>query len=382
MLRPKLGEVSRLQEDINKINVSTANKQNELIAEIRNLDSINKSLENELVVLRTKPGEITKLENELKLANNNYTATLNNLSIEIKNRDADILSLKTQMKDYIDIQNKYKDISELHKSSEIHFKTIIDKINRDLMNLREENMNLKSKEHSLSLELQKQRDIMNSSKSGSDLAYKSLLEEKNYETERLTKRINELEYSYETLEKNFQKMKEEYLRELADAKKIPLEEKDKSNRLEKENFQLLAQVEGLEKKLGISQFEYAEAIAKLKTKLENIQEREVELKAKEEAYRNAPPKLLDPTIKRARDEALANLRHSKLELAKVKEDNINLTTKLDAAENVVKDLVKEKETLMSAHSELKQAFVANLNTLQAELKEKSEKLNELLEKKK
>ena len=108
-----------------------------------------------------------------------------------------------------------------------------------------------------------------------------------------------------------------------------------------------------------------------------MEEKELELKNKEEFIKNAPPKLLDPSIKRARDEAFANLRQTKLELAKVKEENINITDKLNTAENIVKELVKEKELLLKTQSEIKQSFVNNLNQLQTDIKAKTERITYL-----
>ena len=136
-----------------------------------------------------------------------------------------------------------------------------------------------------------------------------------------------------------------------------------------------------EKKLASLQIEYAQNIGAIRNRQEHLKEREEELKKNEKLIRDATPRLLDPSIKKARDEALANLRQAKIELTKVREEANEINQKLFVAEGIVRDMEKEKKLIIKSQTELKETFVNNLNQQQEkhekELAEKSERIKEL-----
>ena len=96
---------------------------------------------------------------------------------------------------------------------------------------------------------------------------------------------------------------------------------------------------------------------------------------------STPPRLLDPSIRKGRDDALANLRQAKVELTKAKDESIQLSQKLNVAESLVNQLEREKQLIMNAQSDLKKTFVTNLNSQQEkhekELLERGERIKEL-----
>jgi FtsZ-binding cell division protein ZapB len=112
-----------------------------------------------------------------------------------------------------------------------------------------------------------------------------------------------------------------------------------------------------------------------------LDDKEAEIKRMEEIMKNAPPKIIDPELRKARDNALDTVRSLKLELGRLKEENIQVLQKLQVAEGIVKESEREKQHILKAQNELKETFVNNLNQQQdkheKELKEKNERIREL-----
>ena len=167
----------------------------------------------------------------------------------------------------------------------------------------------------------------------------------------------------------------------SETKKHGPESKSKINELERERDSLIAQLASSDKKIQQLQYDIAAATATLRIKSQTLDERESTLRKTEEAIRSAPPKLLDPSIKKSRDDALIHLRQSKLELGKVKEESMTLLQKLKIAEDTISDIEKEKNLIVKSQVEIKQTFIDNLNQQQQqhdkELGDKNTRIKEL-----
>ena len=167
----------------------------------------------------------------------------------------------------------------------------------------------------------------------------------------------------------------------SETKKHGPESKSKINELERERDSLLAQLASSDKKIQQLQYDIAAATATLRIKSQTLDERESILRKTEEAIRAAPPKLLDPSIKKSRDDALIHLRQSKLELGKVQDQSMNLLQKLKIAEDTISDIEKEKNLILKSQIDIKQTFIDNLNQQQQshdkELNDKNNRIKEL-----
>lgn len=300
--------------------------------------------------LETKEKEVQKLQEEIGRLKTNFSSTLNNISQEVRSRDSELRDIRTKLKESEDREGKLKELLSSHQVKQI-----------------EENNNLKN---SLAL-----------TKAHYDALIAKTTEEKNAELAKATKKIFEMEQTIEQKDRKIEKLLQDFTKQITDVKKVSFDEKLRTDETEKENIRLQAQLEMSEKKLFALQAEFATTSATMRSKIEQVKVREEELKNAENALRSAPPKLLDPSMKKARDEALTNLRHAKVEMTKAKDECVELTQKLFVAESLIKDLEKEKQMIINSQSDLKETFVNNLNQQQEkhekELAEKSERIKEL-----
>jgi len=167
----------------------------------------------------------------------------------------------------------------------------------------------------------------------------------------------------------------------ANSKKAGPDAQLKVTEIEKERDSLLAQLASADKKIMQLQSDISNSTATIRIKSQLLAERETSIRKDEEALRNAPPRLLDPSIKKSRDEALSALRQSRLELGRIKEEIVQTTQKLQIAEGTVKELQNEKVLIMNSQNEIKEAFVNNLNQQNqkhdAELSQKNARIKEL-----
>jgi hypothetical protein len=167
----------------------------------------------------------------------------------------------------------------------------------------------------------------------------------------------------------------------SETKKHGPDAKNKIAELERERDSLLSQLSSADKKIQQLQYDIAAATATLRIKSQALDERESNLRKTEDSIRSAPPKLLDPAIKKSRDDALIHLRQSKLELAKVQEQSMSLLQKLTVAEDTIADIEKEKNLIVKSQAEIKQTFIDNLNQQQQQhekdINEKNTRIKEL-----
>lgn len=285
--------------------------------------------------LEAKNREVQKLKEDIVSVKNSYGGFLSNINAENKSKDDEIKFLRDKITEY---QVQEARMAELSNT-----------------------VSMLQNSHRVTLE--------------------KMTEEKKSEGDKMAKKVLELERKLAEREQDMEKIKQEYNKKLTDMTKIPQECKTKMEEYEKENGKLSVQLEASEKKLYSLQAEYAQILANVRSKQEHLREREEEVKKAERAVREAPPRLMDPSIRKARDDALANLRQAKIELTRTKDDTIQVTQKLAVAEGLIKDLEREKHLILKSQSDLKETFVNNLNHQQEkherEMASKNERIKEL-----
>jgi hypothetical protein len=327
--------------------------------------------------LNLKKEEIQKLQEEIGRLKSNFTMTLNNISTDTKAKDTELNTLRSKVKEYQEKDAKNVEIINANNSSQQEMKNTIDKLSTELNRDKQELLAAREKEVYYSKQLEENNLLKNSiaqMKSSYDGLLGRSIDEKNKEIEALRTKIANTEQMMAEKDQKVEKKIKEMIKDTTDSKA-------KFDEIAKENIRLQAQAEMSEKKLAALQIEYAQNITTIRSRQDHLKEREEELKKNEKLIRDSAPKLLDPSIKKARDEALANLRQAKIELTRAKDDAMEVNQKLFVAEGLVKDMEKEKRLILKAQTELKETFVNNLNQQQEkhekELAEKTERIKEL-----
>lgn len=350
-------------------------KQKQLITLQQDLETANK---NSMISSAETTAMCTKLSDEFKQKlsqlneekgqeNNELTKRIGKFEQTVRNKDIQIQALISQM----DVMQN-------------NFRQTIDKLTSEQKKDKDELSEMRSKTNVVedqSAEIDRLKGVITTMHNNFQQSVKKMEDEHKTEVTKLRKKLDSAELAVTQTDKKIELLKLNFLKELNEAKRLPPEDQEKMNKLQKENEELNIQLISAEKKLQQLQFDFATASATIKTKTEILSEREADIKRAENELKHAPPKLLDPSIKKARDEALTNLRQSKIELGKVKEESLQLSQKLQVAESLVKELEKEKQMIIRAQSDLKETFVNNLNQQhqnhEKEILQKNDRIREL-----
>jgi chromosome segregation ATPase len=197
------------------------------------------------------------------------------------------------------------------------------------------------------------------------------------------KKLNLLEMELDFNRKASEKMRYDLTEQISNLRRECSSYSEKCNIMNDENSSLSAKSKILAQKLFELEKKYVEMSEDCKNRKIELDQREVQIKKLEENYRTAPPKLIDPSLKKDRDEALALVRQQKSDMAGMKDELLRLSQKLTLAEMLIKDLEKDKEMLNESQRELKANFLANLNSQEdrfhTELIEKNARIRELEE---
>jgi len=158
---------------------------------------------------------------------------------------------------------------------------------------------------------------------------------------------------------------------------MPKQDSDKLQRYEVENLRLAEQVEAQDKRIVAMQVEMAQTIANTNARGVFWQQKEAEVKKLEEEVKNAPPKLLDPSLRRERDEALATLRQTRMELNITKDESTQLSEKVSKAETTIGAMELEKKGLLKAHEELQRTLTITQKRYERDIGQKEQRIREL-----
>lgn len=136
-------------------------------------------------------------------------------------------------------------------------------------------------------------------------------------------------------------LKQQYTAQIIEAKQsIP----DLLRKTTQERDLLKKQLETTEQNLIKLQLDFANVISETKLQTENIKKKEAELEMLERNLKNTPPKLMDPALKKQKDEALANLRQSKVEISRLRDELNKATIKIKSLESSLpKDSLQEQK---------------------------------------
>lgn len=97
--------------------------------------------------------------------------------------------------------------------------------------------------------------------------------------------------------------------------------------------------------------------------------------------KNPPTRLLDPSLKKSRDEALAKIRSQRVEITELQTSIVQLKDRLKLAESVVAERDREKQYIVENNKDVKQSFVNTLNQTtvvhKRELEKKDKRIQEL-----
>jgi len=357
--------IRTMDQNKERLVLTISNVTNERDKARQNIDSLVKETERLDKIIQENIRESSALKN-------NFLAVMK----EIASKDHELNTLRHQVST---LESKNVQIVSLNSqvtSIQENYKHTLDRLTSDHKKDREELNNLRQRMSEAVIQLKDYNTIKGLlSKTQEDhKSYIYKLEE-GYKKEitKLNNKLNDAEVATLKAEQRIEQLKLEFLKKIGEAKQLPPEDKKRLDDLEDENKSLTMSLVSTEKRLHDLQFEYAQTNATLKTRSDFLFQREEELRKEAERIRLEPPKLLDPMFKKARDDALAQLRHGKLEMVKLKEEIIDITQKLQVAESLVKELNREKNVIIQAQIELKETFVNNLNQQQAKHKEEIER---------
>ena len=136
-------------------------------------------------------------------------------------------------------------------------------------------------------------------------------------------------------------------------------------------------LEGSEKKILSLQSEMMQIVANVNAKNVFLKHKEDEIRKLEEEVKNTPPKLLDPSIRRERDDALSNLRQSQLELNITKEEVIQLSEKINKIETHIRALENEKQALLKTQDDLNRTLNNVQKRYERDLGQREQRIKEL-----
>jgi len=348
-----------------------------LTTEKEKIKNENDRLIHELEKIQKNFTEISK-ENSLLKVN------LMNINKDSSNKDQEITELKIKASQVDSKTEQLTSMTRQYDETQSNYKHTVDNLNMEKKKDKETIDDLKQKITNYAgqaVELHNLRTTIKNLQESIKTNEKRHEEHIKKEIATISARATENEMKALQAEQRIEYVKLEFLKKLSDARQLPPEDKALFELLKKENDDLKNVLIITEKKYDKLREEYAKDSATIKVKMDFITQREEELRREAEAIKNAPPKLLDPIFKRDRDKAYASLREATLEKAKLKEDVLELTQKLQVAEGVAKNLDHEKVVIERAQKDLKESYVANLNIQQQrhtkELEDKERRIKEL-----
>lgn len=307
---------------IKELNMRCSVLAEELDAKMKTLNATKSDLENVSKTLGTVKDEYTRLRatlledarqkmNEIK---GDYTKQITTL----EKRTAMLENERSKMTDQIIALSAEKDrLSNLVDISS--------KPNPDYLAKIEENKSLNEENKKLRIDLIQLQNEFNVKTIRSEDEYKNRIASVN-------KKVLEQDELIKNLNSKLETLKQQYTTQLIEAKQGTPELLRKTT---EERELLKKQLESTEQNLIKLQLEFASVSAEIKTRTENISKKEKDLDELEKKLKNAPPKLLDPTLKKQKDDAIANLRQAKIEISRLRDDLAKTTARLN-------DLEKQK----------------------------------------
>lgn len=389
------------QRQINQLvdKVNTYEKQIQTISEnqVQLLNSLavvtseRDRLQKEIVLANEKMREAEKTVNEGRIIKEHLNKLkedfVNNLNAMTQDRDQkanELHNAKEKLREYEQKDAQIMQLSHQLQQLQASHRQQLDKLLAESAHDREELVSLREKQNQM-IERTRENEALKKTLLEQQDNHMAAIKKKDDENRRqiakLIATVNEKDGQLSQYDGKIQKMKVEFLRQLTEARKMPADDLARMESLEKDKYELAVQLTAAEKKLQQLQHDYTEASTLIKVKQDALEKKEVELKLKEKELQNIQPKLLDPSLKKSRDEALDQVRHVRMELAKVRDEATALSQKLHISEKIVEDLKKEREMITQSQADLKESFLTNLNQQQhryeKELSTRDERIKQL-----
>lgn len=201
---------------------------------------------------------------------------------------------------------------------------------------------------------------------------------------KIRKELNEAQIKAAQADQKVEMANLNYLKQLSDLKAAQPKDQERIQKLEKEKNDISKRLEETEQKLQESMAKGTRISAEVDTQNKMIEQRWQEIKQKEAQIAAAPPKILDPTIRASRDNALEDLRKTRIQMDMANKETESLRQKLRVVEQVIESLRGEKEALLSSHGAVKTTLLDTLNQQEtkhsAEIQRREERIKELEEK--
>lgn len=310
----------RLEQDLNNKNRLVESSKKDLEATTKNLTTVNDEFSRmRASLLEDSRQKIMEIKGEHTKQIANLEKRVNQLEIErvnLTNLNASLTSERDKLKYMLDLSSQP---------------------NPDYVAKVQENKQLLEDIKQLRIELVRQQN---------DLGVKIIQTEEDCKKRIATinKKLVEQDSYISQQNSKMEILKEQYNTKLLETKKGTPEQQETFKKNLDDNSLLKKQLESCEQKLRLLQIEFSDEKAVIKSRTELLDKKENELREFERQLRSAPPKLLDPSIKKQKDDALVSVRQTKLEIGRQREEITNLTNKIHQLEKENKEL-KQKENV-------------------------------------
>lgn len=356
----------KLTADLQKELLSLRNSIGGYMKDIDNKNRENMGLKNDLKTLEVKEAQITMLNNQITNIQHNYKNTLDMITADHKKDKEELNLLNKKIKDQTEIEQE-------NTKLRIQTNTIIESCKTSIYKLEDVHKREMDKYNSKNKDLEEKitqgEQLIDAMKGECNRKIREFKNDSEHRHQKelmgITEVLRETESKYVKSESMLTMLKLEFNNKVSELRQLGPDDRQKLVDLEKERDTLLAQLKMTEHRLNAIQIEFASISANISAKDKVLGDKEKELKEEAIRLRNEPPKLLDPQFKKDRNNALAQLRQNKLDNIKMKEQLLELTSKLQIAESLIKDLNREKNLMLETHNEIKATFVNNLNHQQA-----------------
>lgn len=418
LIKIKKDEISWLKTDIDSLKMSVEKERN------YNKNSENKEISSLKEQIKRKEDLVNDLKDQLSKVKYDFTTQLNLLTSENK---SNVLELKKQLEqsNSVVLDYKYKlekviaDHAEISKKNETEYRKTLIKL--ELQESR------KTKElEQARIELNALNRIYENTKNKSEDIIINLRKELGIVKDECHKKLDEMsrrEMMSQTSQSQFSSVSSSVIESLKQShEKTLIEQKEKSvkeiqtlqdqivqlqeticnnnnmynnninSRMVKDNKEINRLnniIRELETKNDIASKKIIELLTKLNVDSSDIQRKDDELKRREETIMlkekemlaNPPTRLLDPTLKQSRDDALARLREQKIKITNLEKEVHDLKLTIREKISIAEEKTRECELLVGTSTDMKRSFIENLNSQiqshKEELDKKDKRISEL-----
>jgi len=313
------------------------NRNHALEDQLNTIETTNTSLEKNIKELEQSCANLERIRKTFEEKNNKLEREVDSLRIDNKEKAKDFADKDGKYRDKIEKENQKSELLE-NKNNQLNIA----------------NNKLTSELKSIEFELQQK---LNENK----LSFEKISMLYNKEKEQNTLLSNTVKQKEKEL-KNYSECKEQLntLNETMETKiSFYREEMEKLNRSKKETetslIKTIQELENFKKEMDNRNDQFVVQLEKARLgpveKQNELHRKEQELNKKEREYKeklenmqkNPPTRIIDPSLKEARDKALANLRVQSIQLKELEKENKSLSERISDKERLLEEKHREKE---------------------------------------